>query len=84
MSEQEKNYTITDVARELGVSKTTVSRALSGKGRIGKETRDRVFQFIETHNYHLKRQKQILIQKKSHNLSLVLPSISEMTKIPFF
>lgn len=28
------NITISDVAEALGVSKTTVSRAISGKGRI--------------------------------------------------
>ena len=31
-----KNITISDVAEALGVSKTTVSRAISGKGRMGK------------------------------------------------
>lgn len=36
----EKNITISDVAEALGVSKTTVSRAISGKGRIG-ELRER-------------------------------------------
>ena len=40
MQEQEvKKLTMDDVAKELGVSKTTVSRAVSGKGRIGEETR---------------------------------------------
>lgn len=34
--------TIEQMAEQLGVSKSTVSRALSGKGRIGKETRERV------------------------------------------
>ena len=33
------NITISDVAEALGVSKTTVSRAISGKGRIGATTR---------------------------------------------
>ena len=43
MTEEEKKiYTIDDIARELGVSKTTVSRAISGKGRIGQATRERV------------------------------------------
>ena len=35
----EKNITISDVAEALGVSKTTVSRAISGKGRIRSEER---------------------------------------------
>ena len=45
----EKAMTIHDVARELGVSASTVSRAISGKGRIGNATRDRVLQYIEEH-----------------------------------
>ena len=28
------SYTIDDIAKELGISKTTVSRAISGKGRL--------------------------------------------------
>ena len=47
----EKNITIADVAEALGVSKTTVSRAISGKGRIGRETRERVLAYIEEHDY---------------------------------
>ena len=39
---ERNNITIGDVAEALGVSKTTVSRAISGKGRIGAETRKRV------------------------------------------
>ena len=35
------SITIDDIARELGVSKTTVSRAISGKGRISAATRER-------------------------------------------
>ena len=42
-----KNITIADVAEALGVSKTTVSRAISGKGRIGEATRNRVLAYIE-------------------------------------
>lgn len=47
----EKNITISDVAEALGVSKTTVSRAISGKGRIGEATRQKVLQYIEEHDY---------------------------------
>ena len=44
--EEKKDITIADVAEALGVSKTTVSRAISGKGRIGKETRKRVLEYL--------------------------------------
>ena len=37
-----KKISIDEVAKALGVSKTTVSRALSGKGRISEATRGRV------------------------------------------
>ena len=53
--EQKDRITITDVAEALGISKTTVSRAISGKGRIGAETRARVLDYIEKHNYNCQR-----------------------------
>ena len=43
---REKGLSVEGVAQALGVSKTTVSRALSGKGRISEETRSRVRDFI--------------------------------------
>ena len=53
----EKNITIADVAEALGVSKTTVSRAISGKGRIGRETRERVPAVLSQWASPLHRQK---------------------------
>lgn len=38
--------TIEQVADALGVSKTTVSRALSGKGRISEATRAKVYAYL--------------------------------------
>ena len=49
---QKRNLTIDDIARELGVSKTTISRAISGKGRISEATREKVNAYILEHNYH--------------------------------
>ena len=49
-SNENKNNTIADVADALGVSKTTVSRAISGKGRIGEATRERVLSYIREHD----------------------------------
>lgn len=35
-----------DIAAELGISETTVSRALSGKGRVSQATRDRIIECV--------------------------------------
>lgn len=42
-----ESMTLDEMAKELGVSKSTVSRALSGKGRIGEQTRQRIRQFVQ-------------------------------------
>lgn len=39
--------TLDEIARELGVSKSTVSRALSGKGRIGSNTRKKIQEYVK-------------------------------------
>ena len=44
--EEPKKVSIDEIARALGVSKTTVSRALSGKGRISQATRARVQDYL--------------------------------------
>ena len=68
-----QNLTIDDIARELGVSKTTVSRAISGKGRISLATRQRVQEYIEQCNYRPSAAAKGLAESKTYNLALVLP-----------
>lgn len=36
-----------EIAKALGISKTTVSRAISGKGRIGEETREKILKYMK-------------------------------------
>lgn len=38
-----------EIAKALGISKTTVSRAISGKGRIGEETKNRILKYMKEH-----------------------------------
>lgn len=83
-TEEKKQYTIEDIARELGVSKTTVSRAISGKGRIGQATRQRVLDFIEEHDYRPNVLAKGLAQRKTYNLALILPKDYAVTEFPFF
>lgn len=79
-----KNYTIEDMARELGVSKTTVSRALSGKGRIGKATTERVLAFAELNGYRPNVIAKSLAQNKTYNLGLVIPVECTSSEVSFF
>lgn len=78
------NLTIDDIARELGVSKTTVSRAISGKGRISAATRERVQSYIELHNYRPSAAAKSLAESRTYNLALVLPRDFINLDIPFY
>ena len=64
--------TLDEIAHELGISKSTVSRALSGKGRIGKETVELVQNFVSQHN-HLE-DKKARAKTSTHNIGVVLPA----------
>ncbi len=82
--EENKTLTIADIADALGVSKTTVSRAISGKGRIGNDTRERVLSYIEAHNYTPNVIAKSLAQNKTYNLAVVMPGDYELIDLPFF
>ena len=71
--EKNKNLTIDDIAKDLGVSKTTVSRALSGKGRISSATRDRVLAHVQQTNYRPNAAARGLAESKTYNIALMLP-----------
>ena len=77
-------YTIEDVAMALGVSKTTVSRAISGKGRLSAETRRRVLDFIEAHNFRPNAVARSLAHSRTFNLGLVLPGEEQDIDVAFF
>ncbi|NLK74916.1 MAG: LacI family transcriptional regulator [Clostridiales bacterium] len=76
--------TISDIANELGVSKTTVSRAISGKGRISKETVRRVMECIERYNYRPNSIAKSLANSKTYNIGVALPSDINLGNTPFF
>lgn len=82
--EENKTLTIADIADALGVSKTTVSRAISGKGRIGSETREWVLKYIDAHNYTPNVIAKSLAQNKTYNLAVVMPGDYELIDLPFF
>lgn len=83
--EQSKEVlTIHDVARELGVSASTVSRAISGKGRIGEETRQRVLQYINEKSFYPNATARSLAQSRTYNIAIIMPEVKDLVDMPFF
>lgn len=83
-SGNDKMMTIHDVARELGVSASTVSRAISGKGHIGAATRDRILAYIEEHGFYPNAAAQSLAQSRTNNIAIILPEVNTLVDMPFF
>ncbi|HCM88461.1 MULTISPECIES: LacI family DNA-binding transcriptional regulator [Vagococcus] len=74
-----KNVTISDVAKQAEVSKTTISRYLNGHfGNMSSETKDRIEQVISELNYRPNRQAQALKSKRSFLIGVIVSDISNM------
>lgn len=65
-----------DIADDLNLSRSTVSRVLNNKGRIGEETRKRVLEHAKKSGYHPNRVAQNLKQQRSGAVGIVIPDIS--------
>ena len=76
--------TIDDIARELNISKTTVSRAISGKGRISESTRNRVNAYIREINYKPSAIAKSLATSRTMNIGFAMPNDYELVDMPFF
>ena len=75
-----ERLTISDVAREAGVSMMTVSRVINGKGEISDATRQHVLAVIERLGYRPSSIARGLATKRTGTLGLVVPDIAN----PFF
>jgi len=81
--QKKENLTIDDIAKTLGVSKTTVSRAISGKGRISETTRERIQAYIQEHNYRPNAAAKALAENKTYNLAFVTPKSFITLDLPY-
>ncbi|MDR1643424.1 MAG: LacI family transcriptional regulator [Clostridiales bacterium] len=76
--------TIDDIAGALGVSKTTVSRAISGNGRVSPETRRRVLEYMQEHDFHPNVIAQNLAAGRSSNIAFIVPGREALADTPYF
>jgi DNA-binding LacI/PurR family transcriptional regulator len=77
--------TIKDIAREAGVSPSTVSRVMAGSARISDATAQRVRAAMERMRYQPNHLARSLAQRKTHIVGVVFPqAIDTSLEHPFY
>lgn len=71
-----KSYTIKDIAKALGLSTSTVSRALNGSYEIGAETKKLVVEYAEKVNYRPNPIALSLKEQKSRSIGVVVCEVA--------
>jgi LacI family transcriptional regulator len=67
--------TLADIARELGVSKMTVSRAINNHPAINPQTRERVLAVARRLNYQPNQHARALATNRSYLIGVVVPDL---------
>lgn len=70
--------TLADIARELGVSKMTVSRAINNNPLISEETRKRVLEVARRMNYQPNQHARALATNRSYLIGIIIPDIMNL------
>ncbi len=79
----ESKKSIGDLAKELGISRTTISFVLNGKGdeyKISESTQKRVLDLVKKWNYRPNTAARNLRLGKTHAIGFIVPDVSN----PFF
>jgi LacI family transcriptional regulator len=70
--------TLADIAREIGVSKMTVSRAINNNPLISPETRERVLEVARRMNYQPNQHARALATNRSYLIGLIVPDLMNL------
>lgn len=76
--------TIKDIAKECGVSLSTVSLVLNGNPRISTATRDKVMAAVDRHGYQPNAFARSLASRSSRALSVVVPHLNHVFADVYF
>jgi LacI family transcriptional regulator len=76
--------TLKDIARELGISVTTVSRALAGYDDVAESTRQRVRRMATDVGYYPNATARQLQSQRTDTLAFVIPTHGPRFSDPFF
>lgn len=74
------NITIKDIAKELGVSYSSISRALNGKEGVSEENRLAIIEAAERMGYQPNELARGLVNRVSNSIGVIIPDINN----PYF
>jgi LacI family transcriptional regulator len=77
MKQKANNVTIKKLAKELGLSISTVSKAISDSHEISAATKQRVIDLVEQLNYQPNPYASSLRTKNSKTIGVVLPEVAD-------
>lgn len=69
------NVTIKDLANELGLSFSSVSRALNNKAGVSKETREKVQAYAKKYGYKPNELARSLVNQNTNTIGVILPDL---------
>jgi len=70
-----KQITLKDIARELEVSISTVSKSLKDSEEIGRDTKEKIQAFAKLYNYRPNNIALSLKNKRTRNIGVIIPNI---------
>ncbi|MFZ6012298.1 MAG: LacI family DNA-binding transcriptional regulator [Bacteroidota bacterium] len=71
------SITIKEIARDLGLAVSTVSKALRNSYEISQETKQRVFEYAEKLDYLPNPYASSLKRRKTGNIAVVIPEVAD-------
>src|SRR5450756_169229 len=76
----ERRLTVYDIAKEAGVSASTVSRVLTGNGPVNEKKKELVQRILDKHEFRPSSVARSLKARRSKSVGFIVPDITN----PFF
>ncbi|UZD22849.1 LacI family DNA-binding transcriptional regulator [Algoriphagus halophytocola] len=73
---KKKRISITDIANELSVTPSTVSRALNGGGKVSEKKRQEILSLAKKLGYRPNPIAKSLLENKTHTIGLIIPEFT--------
>jgi LacI family transcriptional regulator len=85
-SEGRMSFTLEQVAKLAGVSRSTVSRVVNESPNVRPEVRERVWKVIRAHNYQPHQAARTLVTRRTNAIGLIIPAeaVTRLFTDPFF